>query len=297
MTTTCLITKTSSNPSARSVGISGCKIEYSGDRVIKTSPSVFYNERLRNQIEKQRYFYHTFKIQGIHVPYIYEFRDEWDYRQELFSANMQKINGGSWFEFLNYSDVSEINLFYKTISLYFEVIAAKSTNTYSNLEAERLILAKLRSLKFKSKYPEFIEYLIKQAKVSDLSLPTSFCHGDLTLSNMIFSRNELYLIDFLDCFISSYYMDIIKLRQDIHYGWCLKFNASNSIRLKCIFENLDEKLSNDFHSEIKSNAFHFLEAINILRIEPYIDQSKSHIIEEMLLKTKKYEEFNNSNLR
>ena len=53
-----------------------------------------------------------------------------------------------------------------------------------------------------------------------LEIPSGPCHGDLTLSNIIVSRtSSLNLIDFLPTFIESPLWDIVKIYQDLKYGW------------------------------------------------------------------------------
>ena len=54
--------------------------------------------------------------------------------------------------------------------------------------------------------------------LSDMLIPVGTCHGDLTFSNILFNGNNYYLIDFLDSFIESPLLDIVKLRQDT--AWC-----------------------------------------------------------------------------
>ncbi len=54
-------------------------------------------------------------------------------------------------------------------------------------------------------------------------VPSSLCHGDMTLENMLFSRARgLVFIDCDDCFVASYWLDAAKLFQDIAGHWCLR---------------------------------------------------------------------------
>ncbi len=54
-------------------------------------------------------------------------------------------------------------------------------------------------------------------------VPSSLCHGDMTLENMIFSDTRgLVFIDCDDCFVSSYWLDAAKLFQDVAGHWCLR---------------------------------------------------------------------------
>lgn len=126
-----------------------------------------------------------------------------------------------------------------------------------------------------------------------IEAPISFCHGDLTFSNMIFG-NDIYLIDFLDCFVESYWMDIIKLRQDLVYHWCLLYNKIETVKLFNIFNYMNNRINDVFEEEIKSQNFKILEFINILRLEPYLPVDKKYILDIIL---EKNEIFNSAALR
>jgi hypothetical protein len=54
-------------------------------------------------------------------------------------------------------------------------------------------------------------------------IPGSACHGDMTLENLLLPQNRNTV--FIDCdepFISSYWLDLAKLCQDIDGHWCLR---------------------------------------------------------------------------
>jgi hypothetical protein len=57
----------------------------------------------------------------------------------------------------------------------------------------------------------------------EINFPIGPCHGDLTLSNVIFdSVSGITLIDFLDTFLESPLQDVAKLKQDYVYGWSFR---------------------------------------------------------------------------
>ena len=51
------------------------------------------------------------------------------------------------------------------------------------------------------------------------NMTVSPCHGDLTLENIIVKDERLYLIDFLDSFFDSWFMDAGTLLQDVQVMW------------------------------------------------------------------------------
>ena len=66
--------------------------------------------------------------------------------------------------------------------------------------------------------------IVLQQKLSRaISIPIGFCHGDLTFSNIMFALddNQVGLIDFLDSFIETPLIDLVKLRQDTHFHWTI----------------------------------------------------------------------------
>ena len=54
-------------------------------------------------------------------------------------------------------------------------------------------------------------------------LHTTFCHGDMTLENMVITRDGgIWLVDLLDSPIEHYWQDVSKLHQDLSGGWYLR---------------------------------------------------------------------------
>lgn len=63
-------------------------------------------------------------------------------------------------------------------------------------------------------------YTINEAKKIRWKLiPYGMNHGDLTMANMIFTKDRIYLIDFLKTFLRTPYQDIAKLLQEIDLHW------------------------------------------------------------------------------
>jgi hypothetical protein len=127
----------------------------------------------------------------------------------------------------------------------------------------------------------------------------SACHGDLTFSNILFSKNKIYVIDFLDSYIDSYVMDIVKLKQDLVHNWYLNgmnIDANEVTRIKQIFNYMWKHIEIEFGYIINTVLFDILDVINFLRIEPYITtESQSIALQNAIGGTRLYEKFNSTN--
>jgi hypothetical protein len=68
-------------------------------------------------------------------------------------------------------------------------------------------------------------------KIKSLQIPMGFCHGDLTLSNILIqesTNDKIVLIDFLDSFLESPLSDMCKINQDLSHGWTIRMLATNN---------------------------------------------------------------------
>lgn len=112
---------------------------------------------------------------------------------------------------------------------------------------------------------------------NDLIMPVGSCHGDLTFSNILFTSNNYYFIDYLDSFIETPIQDIVKLRQDTKYFWSTLMYTKryDVIRLNMIFDYIDTKIDNYFKdNESYVRNYDILQLMNILRILPYVKETK-----------------------
>lgn len=108
--------------------------------------------------------------------------------------------------------------------------------------------------------------------MSEWRLPIGLCHGDLTFSNILFTANTYYLIDFLDSFIESPLLDIVKLRQDSAHIWSAKLYTQpyDPIRLGIISRKIDTELDTYFQQYNWYKAYYLpLQVLNLLRVLQY----------------------------
>lgn len=111
----------------------------------------------------------------------------------------------------------------------------------------------------------------------EIEMPIGTCHGDLTFSNILFSSNKFYFIDYLDSFIETPIQDIIKLRQDTKYFWSTMMYKKkyDVVRLNIIFNYIDKKITDHFSEfEYYYRNYDRLQLMNILRILPYVKEER-----------------------
>ena len=276
-------------------GLSGCRLTLSSDGKIvsKYSSGTEYNSRLLKQEEKQKYF-STLEIGNIKCPAVLST----DCKSDPCFFEMEYISGSSYLNFLEYASPSYINKFIDSIFFYFDFISDIKSKTYSNQEFISICREKLRSIKNKIPKSEFIEYLDKRiSECTHSNIEFTFCHGDLTLSNILFSPDSFCFLDFLDSYIESWTVDLVKLKQDLFYHWNLK-RSSAGLNLRSVQVSMFiwESLVDRYNEIISSESFKILEVLNFLRIYPYLrTEEEKNILNEIIKKTPIYEEFNSSN--
>jgi dTDP-glucose pyrophosphorylase len=193
----------------------------------------------------------------------------------------------------NYLVLDKIFIFIKDIIdkyIYYSI--------YKKID-KTLILDKINSIKKNINTKKILneqeyKFIIKKInilennceQICNIMVPVGYCHGDLTLSNMLFSTidNNIYLIDFLDSFIETPLFDIIKFRQDTKFYWSLKMInlEMDQNKIKIALNYLDNKIDNYFkkYEFYNSQLYDYFEIINLLRILQYC---KNKDIKDFLL--------------
>lgn len=112
------------------------------------------------------------------------------------------------------------------------------------------------------------EALLKRKNLKDI---IGYCHGDLTLSNIICeSENSFYLIDFLHTFRESPLQDLAKISQDRRFGWSLrKRNRATLNRGMVFFQSALPDPTGLLEHELLT-TFEIYEIFCLLRIAPYV---------------------------
>lgn len=160
-----------------------------------------------------------------------------------------------------YKKIDNNTLLDKILSIKQHIITLNSENIFTESD-NKVINKSLNYLENKSN------------EICNIQIPIGFCHGDLTLSNMLFDEinNELYLIDFLDSFIESPIIDIVKLRQDTKFFWTIQMCNMNidNTKIKIIMNYLDSKIDK-FYSQYSfyKLSYKYFEIMNLLRVLQY----------------------------
>lgn len=252
-------------------GRSNAKISFDYElNVVRKSVKKTNMRRLHNQIKKQQEFT-DLNFENIKTPKLLKTDEN--------SFEMEFINGKNFIQFVEDSNVSSINTHIDNIMRYLDEI--KNMKIQSDINFKDSVKNKLNQLNTQNKYPEINKLILNSNLNNDLYLENTYCHGDLSLSNIIFKDKEIFFIDFLDPFFNSYYFDIIKLRQDVLHHWLFKINDYSSIKCDIVTKKINDALSIEFQEEIASIEFQILEIMNFLRIDPYtkIAKEKQHLVE------------------
>ena len=253
-------------------GLSGCSLELINDRVLrKYSPTTDYNTRLLSQADKQVVFGDRI-YKNIDAPKVY------DIQKNYF--DMEYIAGKSFEEFFSIASVNDVEFVVSTLFDYFDTLIS----TARNIDATKQILDKIDSLKEKSSHKKYIEFLRKYVEDNKIIVPHTFCHGDLTFANIIFHKNRLFFIDFLDCYVDTFLSDLVKLKQDLHHLWAVRNQDVYTNRIHQIYQYIWDKLETRYESYM-GDGFHILDVMNTLRIEPYLTSDDQRVILEGIVKS------------
>ena len=244
-------------------GHSGCKIllcETSDSNVFvrKISSDKKYNVRLKKQVEKQA----DFKGKTIRAPQIIQMGSTAD---GLFFFDMEYIRGITLAQYMNTIQIGSIRTLVEDIIGEIMDMPTESKNTAENREVFRRKIASLKSL---ASVHEAL-YILER---HDWSLFTkSFCHGDLTLENIIVKDGQLYFIDFLDSFFDCWLLDIATLMQDVQVMWSYRFqneiDINTEIRLMLFRDILIDDVKQKSEKYVREIYYALL--LKLIRIFPY----------------------------
>ena len=252
-------------------GLSGCKLELINGLLRKHSAFADYNSRLISQAEKQIVFSKRI-YKNIETPKVHDIKES--------HFDMDYVSGQNFEEFFSIASVNDVEFVVSTLFDYFDTLIS----TARSFDATNKILTKIDSLKEKSSHKKYIEFLRKYVEDNQIIVPHTFCHGDLTFANIIFHKNRLFFIDFLDCYVDTFLSDLVKLKQDLHHLWSVHNQDVYSVRIHQIYQYIWDKLEVRYES-FMNESFHILDVMNSLRIEPYLTSDSQRVILEGIVKS------------
>lgn len=244
------------------------------DYVVKVANNESDYNKLKRQIIKQINF--DCNNKKIKIPRVIDNVDN--------GFVMEYINEFAFYEY--FQSQENVYRFFNIITTFIDGNIKKSTMKTFNKEFEEKIISKYTEILNNSINHKRLEeinryhtYLINFIDKNKIILPEGQSHGDLTLSNIIFARKELYLIDFLDNFIETPFQDIIKLRQDTQFNWSYELNKKiiddklNEGEVNILRHNLkllDTLLESYYkYDEVYYTYYNFYQIFNFFRILPY----------------------------
>lgn len=268
-------------------GHSGCNIDIVREDndlfIYKSTKDKMYIPRLIRQAEKQQKAA-IVEYQHVRVPHIYAI----DQDKGHASIKMEYVYSRNFIEYFETAGFEQIDYFIKALTLFVEkelqtsqVQEVPSAVTMEKfLDVERKVAANVLI-----KDDKEITSIMTQAKTifkklcrqQHIAIPMGVCHGDLTFSNILFNGTNYYLIDFLDSFMESPLMDIVKIRQDSHHLWSqlMYVKPYDKLRLKIICEKIDTEIDRHFSRyEWYRKYYQEYQLLNLLRILQYAKEEK-----------------------
>lgn len=249
-------------------GHSGFGIELLDELTIRKSAAGAGAERLKRQIEKQIHFQKNFPTEKVRTPKIFRTADA----PGRFHADMEFIAAKDFIQFLSEADRATLDRFLDTIIDFIR----HNLKLCNSLDVAEPVRVKLVELEKKNVPKNYLEAAYKLC-VSPVHVPVGPCHGDLTLSNILFKRDYLYLLDFLDCYVESPLQDIVKLRQDTRFGWSLQLYQAdfNWPKIQITLRYLDQKIEAAFQSAEWFVHYELFQLVNLMRVLPYCTEAKT----------------------
>ena len=270
-------------PELKMDGRSGCElvVERLNDKtqIRKFSNSVMYNNRLVKQAEKQNAFFHNSRSSIFTTAQVFDINNS---ETELAWFTMPYLFAEKYSNYFDRITFDQLKYIVRNLISYFD---ANFKVAQVALVEENILLEKLSDVKTNviknsniedGLFDEVFAYL--RNNIPEEELPLGPCHGDFTFSNILFGDHEIYLLDFLDSFIESPLIDIVKLRQDTCYKWSIMLESSmptyKSNKLIQIFNYIDKEIAQYCDEVLHLNTWYtYLQAFNLIRIVPYLTKS------------------------
>jgi phosphotransferase family enzyme len=236
-------------------GHSGCQVflcERKDSRFVKKiAGTPEYFRRLERQMIKQREFAHP----HIKKPAVFESGVE----NDRFYFTMEYVNGVQLSTYISRSTVRDFD---PLIDRLLRFVRSNICEAAANFTAP--INEKLSSISSTNRLS--IDRLVQYCRAFDWgAIPTGYCHGDFSFENILVHQSDLYLIDFLDSFIETPYLDLSKLLLDVLVFWSWRSEKRRPIIKNAYVYDLVLSQMNSREIEIVRRLL----VLDLLRILPY----------------------------
>ena len=262
-------------------GNSGCSVEIcdrlSKKIVKKSSSDPSYYHRLQNQCKKQDQAFLKNELEFVEIPKI--LCSEFSFKEDVCYFEMDFCRSLDCITFFHRCSIEEVAFLISSITGFIDKAIVDSK--FSKFD-KGIFLSKYDSVKDNLANSEFFkdisERFLKIDKIfsslEEKMLPVGFCHGDLTLSNVLIKQKskKICLIDFLDTFLESPIQDMVKVRQDTKYMWSLNlYPASVDLtKVSIIFDYIDRKVDCHFRKyDFYKYFYQSFQIMNLLRLLQY----------------------------
>ncbi len=248
------------NPN-RLKGNSGCELSISDGIVTKKAGEKYY-QRLMQQSAKQLCFPFVI-IDGVQINTPNIIGNQ--YKDKSYEFSMPYIHGDTLAELIKY-DKNAIRFADTLAKFIFE----HNSKTATYYDVRDKVLKKIDSIEpyiSDKELQEGLNYLREHINIFS-NIPLSYCHGDLTLENIIVTKdNELYLIDFLDSFVNSYLVDAATVLQDSLCCWSYRNQILSDVEIENV-NNFNKAFCSKIPIVEVNTIFWFL-YLKLYRILPY----------------------------
>lgn len=242
--------------------------------VRKTSASLEYNSRLEQQIEKQMSLARLVAVpsiisKGLNAGLIY--------------CDMEYVSGSDFATYCTHERFSAISDLSENLTTIVASFARTGVGSIDARKFKAKVQSVTRAIQHHQCYREHAEALDAAcATIADADwsgVPSTDCHGDFTLENIIFQPSgTLVFLDMLDGELESYWLDIAKIIHDLEIGWSLRrllWTAAPSQEarfLSMVSRYLAEELLQRFTSLFPDIALRLtpLRILQAARVLPYI---------------------------